>query len=321
MDVIRLMMVMAVIGLASCDDFKALDARSSPAPSTDRSGKPARLLTGSNATQMRPMLATATATEGPVDVQLLCERNSITPGGTLRIGLRIRHDKGYHTYWKFPGVIGLPTSIRWALPRGFSAGRLQWAHPQKTKMAVYTVWGYEEDTVLMTEITAPKSARPGQLLEVRADAQWMACKQDCNPGYKSFYLRIPISSAIGQTQTWAPLFQKTVKGRPTQTSTWSFHAEPSRTGFRIIGTPGAGANRTPKDIYFFNSNEQVDSNRSQRFQMDSQGRLIGHLPKWEHAEPTGRLEGILSSSNGWEPQGKARSIHISAPLRRIRSPR
>ena len=87
---------------------------------------------------------------------------------------------------------------------------------------------------------------------------------------------------------------------------------------KIVGTPGLGANRAPKDVYFYNSNAQVDSNRPQRFEANANGQWVLHMDRWEHAEASPRLEGILYCSNGWDEGKKHRSVRISAPLRAIK---
>ena len=276
-------------------------------------GQP-RVIDARETAQSQPILFTSTPTDGPVDVQLICEQSAVVPGETFRVGLVIRHDVGYHTYWRFPGVIGLATSVNWKLPAGFKPGPLQWAHPQKTKMAVYTVWGYEQDTLLVTDVRAPESVKPGQMFELRADAQWMACARDCNPGYKSFFLRIPVAHRATKVAAWTTMFEKTSGRWPDKTDAWSFQAEATKSGFRLVGTPKTGGGRNLTKPYFFNSNMQIDSNQPQRVERDSAGRLIIHLKRWEYAERVNRLEGILECAGSWVAGEKRPSIRISAPV-------
>ena len=49
----------------------------------------------------------------------LLDQDKIAPGQTLQVGLHLEQDKNWHTYWKSPGDIGLPTSIQWSTPPGW----------------------------------------------------------------------------------------------------------------------------------------------------------------------------------------------------------
>ena len=69
------------------------------------------------------------------NAQFVSELESIQPGVPFTVALHILPDKHYHTYWKYPGIVGLPTSIKWQLPKGFRAGEIAWPAPQEDHMA------------------------------------------------------------------------------------------------------------------------------------------------------------------------------------------
>ena len=54
---------------------------------------------------------------------LLLSALSAKPGETIFAGVRLRMDKGWHTYWRNGGDAGKPTEIEWVLPTGIKAGR------------------------------------------------------------------------------------------------------------------------------------------------------------------------------------------------------
>src|SRR3954469_3312524 len=66
----------------------------------------------------------------PVKASLVAEVSSFTPGKPFLAGVRLQHDAGWHTYWKDPGDSGLPTTVAWNLPKGVTAGPLEWPEPQ-----------------------------------------------------------------------------------------------------------------------------------------------------------------------------------------------
>ena len=53
-----------------------------------------------------------------VHARLLFDREAVRPGETIRVGVHLTQDENWHTYWKSPGDIGLPTEIAWATPPG-----------------------------------------------------------------------------------------------------------------------------------------------------------------------------------------------------------
>src|SRR5260370_19124521 len=65
-----------------------------------------------------------------VEADLVADKAGAQPGKALLVGLRLRMEPHWHTYWKNPGDSGLPTKIQWVLPDGLKAGGIQRAFPQ-----------------------------------------------------------------------------------------------------------------------------------------------------------------------------------------------
>ena len=63
------------------------------------------------------------------EAELVAQRVAIVPGQVLHAGLRIRLDPGWHVYWKNPGDSGMPPTLAWTLPEGYSAGEMQFPAP------------------------------------------------------------------------------------------------------------------------------------------------------------------------------------------------
>ena len=76
-------------------------------------------------------LAALTASAAHTHVQLLLSANPARPGDTILAGVDMKMDPGWHTYWKNSGESGMPTSVNWELPRGVSAGEIQWPAPER----------------------------------------------------------------------------------------------------------------------------------------------------------------------------------------------
>lgn len=123
-----------------------------------------------------------------VRVQLLSEVQSIRPGQPFSLALLITPDDNWHTYWKNPGDSGLSTKIEWDLPHGFTAGELQWPLPQIFKTPTAVSFGYEEEILLITEITAPGTIKSGSKITLSARVDWLACKDGCIPSHSALRL-------------------------------------------------------------------------------------------------------------------------------------
>src|SRR6267154_1328380 len=103
-----------------------------------------------------------------VTASLWTESDGIVAGQPFALGLLLSHAPGWHSYWRVPGDSGLPTRLSWRLPGGFSAGELQWPAPRRLPIGPLVDYGYEGDTLLVSELRAPPGLLPGS--EVRLEA-------------------------------------------------------------------------------------------------------------------------------------------------------
>ncbi|HEV2577138.1 MAG TPA: protein-disulfide reductase DsbD domain-containing protein [Acidobacteriaceae bacterium] len=123
---------------------------------------------------------------GPVKAQhLTAEITSlspqITPGGTQTIGLVLTIEEHWHVYWINAGDSGEPPAIKWTLPKGFTAGPLQFPPPQRLPLGPLMDFGYEDQVAFPITVTAPANAKPGKT-HFDAHVTWLVCAQVCLPG-------------------------------------------------------------------------------------------------------------------------------------------
>ena len=102
------------------------------------------------------------------------------PGSTALVGVRLKMESGWHTYWKNPGAAGQATEIKWSLPNGVTTGEIQWPLPQKLPPADITTYGYEDEVVLLVPLTLDKNLATGPL-PISAKVSWLECKESCIP--------------------------------------------------------------------------------------------------------------------------------------------
>jgi thiol:disulfide interchange protein DsbD len=128
----------------------------------------------------------------PVTASLWAERDGIAPGQPFVLGLRLSHAPGWHSYWRIPGDSGLPTRLSWRLPQGISAGELQWPAPRRLAIGPLVDYGYEGDTLLMTELRAAPGLSLGSEVRLEARAQWLMCRDVCIPASEDLAVTLPV---------------------------------------------------------------------------------------------------------------------------------
>ncbi|TMI06795.1 MAG: hypothetical protein E6H46_03980 [Betaproteobacteria bacterium] len=129
---------------------------------------------------------TATAVAAPVrtahvEAELVSSATALTPDKPLTVALRLKMDKGWHTYWQNPGESGLPTKLAWQLPAGMTAGSIQWPPPRTLPVGPLINYGYEGEVLLLTDIAATSALPSAGPATLRARADWLVCKEICIP--------------------------------------------------------------------------------------------------------------------------------------------
>ncbi len=128
-----------------------------------------------------------------VRAELLADTNAVVPGKPFTVGLLLRMAPGWHTYWKFSGDAGLPTELKWTLPPSWKVGDIQWPIPLKTTdPGDIETYGYENDVLLMQEITPPPNVDASSV-KLIAEANWLVCEKICVPGSATLQLDSPIA--------------------------------------------------------------------------------------------------------------------------------
>jgi thiol:disulfide interchange protein DsbD len=124
-------------------------------------------------------LAGTTARAAHTEAELILPL-SAQPGDTVLVGVRLKMEPGWHTYWKNPGAAGQSTEIKWQLPSGVTAGEIQWPLPEKLPPADITTYGYENEVVLLVSLKLTKNLPIGPL-HLAAKVSWLECNESCIP--------------------------------------------------------------------------------------------------------------------------------------------
>jgi thiol:disulfide interchange protein DsbD len=148
------------------------------------------------------------APERHVDAELLAATDAVVPGQPLTVGLKLKHQSEWHTYWQVPGDSGLPTRIEWKLPAGFTAGPIEWPHPKRLPTGPLVNFGYDGEILLLTTIQVPADVPIGSRITLSGKAEWLECKDVCIPGESDIALTLPVKPTAGPS-VHAALFDAT----------------------------------------------------------------------------------------------------------------
>ncbi|MCG2591644.1 thioredoxin family protein [Ramlibacter sp. XY19] len=121
----------------------------------------------------------------------------VEPGKPVWVGLQLKHQPHWHTYWKNPGDSGLPTQLAWTLPAGVTAGEIDWPVPKKIPIGNLANYGYEDTVLLPVPLTITPQFKPSALggdLEIKLHANWLVCQKECIPEEGDFTLKLPAKS-------------------------------------------------------------------------------------------------------------------------------
>jgi DsbC/DsbD-like thiol-disulfide interchange protein len=261
-----------------------------------------------------PALLHAQNAGNPLEVRLISATRSISAGKTLNLGLHLRHPAGSHSYWKHPGIVGLPTTVEWELPAGFKAGEIEWPAPAMVMMACYETQGYEGETLLMIPITVPEGLT-AKSATLAAKVSWMCCGKTCMPAMKvPFSITLPVAASAEADPATQPMFKKF---RPlVPVSNPACKTGVTRSEGNIVLTlkpsPPNPVAKEPGGIRFFTADGQVNSNEKQTTDVLPDGTIRMRLVLSEHAPKNpATLPGVVVFPAGWQSGGLPMQLEIN----------
>ena len=123
----------------------------------------------------------STAADNRTHVSLWTPLEVAVPGQTMTVGLHMRMEEGWHTYWKNPGEAGKSTEIAWTLPDGITAGEIQWPVPEKYNWSGLVNYVYHHETILLVPLKISPDMKPGPVT-LQGKVDWLECEELCVPG-------------------------------------------------------------------------------------------------------------------------------------------
>jgi DsbC/DsbD-like thiol-disulfide interchange protein len=257
--------------------------------------------------------------DNPLKISLVSEVTSIQPGHPFYVGLHLQHPSGYHTYWQFPGIVGVPTGAQWTLPKGFTAGPIEWPAPQQVKMFEIKAQGFNGEEILPVLITPPQHLEAGAKVRLVAKATWMCCGRDCNPGVEDLSLELPVKESTAERDTqWEPLFEAARASVPVPLAGWQVEAtmESEKVLLKLTAESNVAKALCAKieKAAFFTTDGFINPDKGQQFAKPQTGVITFALTHSEYDEhPNAKQFGGVVT---WEIDGQTRAVRFTAPVHR-----
>ncbi len=219
--------------------------------------------------------------------ELVAEARAV-PGGETELAIVMHTRPGWHGYWLNPGDAGLPMSVEWRLPPGWSAGPLRYPVPTRLIVAGLVNYVYERDYAVLVRLRAPPETRGAT--PIVAKMRWLACTDKvCVPEQGEVALSLPTGGARpadARFDDW-----RRALPRPLATP-----ARFALKGDRIEVALPLPASVTLGEPYLFPAEDgPIDYAAPQRFRRDGD-TLIAELKRRRGAPAS--LSGVLALGDG-----------------------
>ncbi len=270
-----------------------------------------------------PAHAASNSADAPhVRVELLVPGDNLYNSDELNdVGIYFKLEPGWHIYWKNPGDAGEPPHIQWMLPKGITAGPMQFPAPKRLPLGPLMDYGYENEVLFPLKLHVADGVKAGSVA-LHAKVDWLVCRERCIPGKAEFEVQKNVY--VGLYEILTPkdisLSQRFFEGdnskslpaipKPLPASAKAIF-QPSPTGFRLAIETGQ---KEIEATFFPEDQDILDNPAPQKFTPTAAG-LILDLKKDANlsANPT-QLRGVLELSGGRAYEIVALPGAVAAPM-------
>ncbi len=267
------------------------------------------IVLGTPAAIAAPAPAAESAAE-PVQIELIAEHTALTPGQPEQIGLLLRHQPHWHTYWINPGDSGLPTTLEWTLPAGFQADAVAWPVPRRFEVGGLYNFGYDGEAVLPVSIAVPADASVGSTVRFAVAVKWLACREECIPGKASLDIELPVVREAPKPDTrWIRQFSDARLAQP-QATAWKASAREDGGRFAVT-LSGPGLPPASATLDAFAAQKKLFDNKPPTIRRDGDA-LIVESGKSEYFTTASEIELWLSTDGTSGPRGWRVRVPLAA---------
>jgi DsbC/DsbD-like thiol-disulfide interchange protein len=121
-------------------------------------------------------------------------------------------------------------------------------------------YGYEHEVVLPFELKIPATAKPGDQLQLHANAQWLICSDVCVPDGADLTLTLPIEAVRRVDERSSALIAGAI-GQSPKPAIGAMAVKRTSTGFQLgVADPDLAASaKAATSIRFFPDGEELNN--------------------------------------------------------------
>ncbi|MFQ5413979.1 MAG: protein-disulfide reductase DsbD domain-containing protein [Phycisphaerae bacterium] len=127
-------------------------------------------------------------------VSLMASVDAVVAGRAFDVAVAFKLAPRWHIYWKNPGDSGLPPSVTWTLPDGFTTSPLAFPVPKRHVAYGFTTNIMDGEPVLLARVTPPDVINTDRVV-LAADLVYLVCDTTCIRETAKLTLELPVRSA------------------------------------------------------------------------------------------------------------------------------
>lgn len=232
-------------------------------------------------------------------VEIVSEKDALTPQAENRLAVRFTHENGWHTYWRMPGDAGLPPEFTFTLPEGLSASEPGFTLPARMETAGLTSFGYGGVTLFPFRVEVPRGAAGP--VTVKLHAEYLVCRDMCVPESADATVKLPVRVSGGETPDAAAISEalRAVPERVEGASIASATIEGDRIRIDVPKSTAAAASLDflPLRAGILRLSESPRTASDAAAAPESTSLWLAATEKFSKA-PADRLEGVLVGDGG-----------------------
>ncbi len=143
-------------------------------------------------------LGRAEAASGPwapgeaAQARLLSSVEAAGDRPVLPVGLQVKLQPGWKTYWRSPGDAGRAPTVDWSRSTNVASVTWHWPVPHRFDLFGIGTFGYKDEVVFPLDVTVQNPGRP---VSLRGDAEFLVCSNICVPTTFTLSLDLPAGPA------------------------------------------------------------------------------------------------------------------------------
>ena len=111
-------------------------------------------------------------------LRIISSTGHLNDQGATLIGVQIRLQPGWKTYWRTPGEAGVPTQFDWEGSKNVASAKVEWPTPRRFSEYEMETFGYEGEVIFPVYLSAESA---GEAVDIRLKLNYGVCMNVCIP--------------------------------------------------------------------------------------------------------------------------------------------